>query len=55
MDVYPIVYIVAHHRVKSVQIRSYFWFVFSSIRIEYGDLRSKTPYSIRIEENADQK
>ena len=29
------------HCVKSVQIRNYFWFVFSCIRIEYGDLRSK--------------
>ena len=28
------------HCVKSVQIRSYFWFVFSCIRIEYGDLRN---------------
>ena len=40
--------------VKSVQIRSYFWSVFSCIRIEYGDLR-KSPYSIRIQENTDQK
>ena len=29
------------HCVKSVQIRSYFWSVFSCIRTEYGDLRSK--------------
>ena len=29
------------HCVKIVQIRSYFWYVFSCIRIEYGDLRSK--------------
>ena len=41
--------------VNSVQIRSYFWSVFSCIRIEYGDLRSKSPYSIRIRENMDQK
>ena len=27
------------HCLKSVQIRSYFWSVFSCIRIEYGDLR----------------
>ena len=27
------------HCVKSVQIRSFFWFVFSRIRTEYGDLR----------------
>ena len=31
------------HCVKSVQIRSYFWSVFSCIRTEYGDLRSKSP------------
>ena len=39
---------------KSVQLRSYFWSVFSCIRIEYGDLRRKSPYSIRIQENTDQ-
>ena len=38
---------------KSVQIRSFFWSVFSCIRIEYGDLQS--PYSDRIQENTDQK
>ena len=27
------------HCVKSVQIRSYFWSVFSCLRTEYGDLR----------------
>ena len=41
--------------VKNVQIRSYFWSVFSSIRIEYGDLLRKSPYSIRIEKNTDLK
>ena len=35
------------HWVKSVQIRSYFWSVFSCVRTEYGDLRSK----VRIQEN----
>ena len=43
------------HCVKSVQIRSYFWPVFSCIRTEYGDLRSKSLYSVRIQENTDQK
>ena len=28
------------HCMKSVQVRSYFWSVFSCIRTEYGDLRS---------------
>ena len=41
--------------VKCVQIRSFFWSVFSCIRTEYGDLRSKSPYSVRIQENTDQK
>ena len=43
------------HCVKSVQIRSFFWSVFSCIRTEYGDLRSKSPYSVQIQENSDQK
>ena len=44
-----------NHCVKSVQIRSFFWAVFSSIWLEYGDLRSKFPYSVRIQKNTDQK
>ena len=36
------------HLVKSVQIRRFFWPVFSCIRTEYGDLRSKSAYSVRI-------
>ena len=41
--------------VKSVEIRSYFWSVFSFIRTEYGDLRSRSLYSVGIQENTDQK
>ena len=41
--------------VKSVQIRSYVWSVSSCIQTEYGDLRNKSPYSVRIQENTDQK
>ena len=41
--------------VKSVQIRSYFWSVFSCIPTEYGDLLRKSPYSVRIQQNADQE
>ena len=37
------------HCVKSVQIHSFLWSVFSCIRAEYGDLRSKSPYSVRIQ------
>ena len=43
------------HYMKNFQIRSYLWSVFSCMRIEYGDLQSKSSYSIRIQENADQK
>ena len=43
---------------KSVQIRIYFWSVFSRIRTEYGEIRSIrsiSPYSVRMRENTDQK
>ena len=43
------------HCVKSVQIRSFFWSVFSCSRTEYVDLLRKTPYSVRMQENTDQK
>ena len=51
----PLMFPIDRHCVKSVQIWSYFWSVFSSIRSEYEDLRSKSPYSVRIEDNTDQK
>ena len=41
--------------VKSFQLRSFFWSIFSCIRTVYGDLRSKSSYSVRIHENTDQK
>ena len=41
--------------VKSVQMRSFFWSIFSCIWTEYGELLSKSPYSVRIQENAGQK
>ena len=59
------------HCVKSVQIQSFFWSIFSCIRTEYGDIlrteykeilrispysvRSIPPYSLRIQGNTDQK
>ena len=43
------------HCVKSVQIRSFFWSVFSCIRTEYGHLLRKSPYSVQAQENTDQK
>ena len=43
------------HFVKSFQIRSFFWSIFCFIWTEYGDLLSKSPYSVRIQENMDQE
>ena len=43
------------HCVKNVQIRSNFCSVFSCIRTEYGDLLRNFPYSVRKQENTDQK
>ena len=40
---------------KSVQIRNFFWSVFSCIQTEYEDLLRKSPYSVRIQGNIDQK
>ena len=39
------------HCLESVQIRSYFWSVFSRIRTEYGETLSIFPYSVRMREN----
>ena len=43
------------HCVKSVEIRSFFWYVFSRICTEYGEIRSISPYSVQMRENTDQK
>ena len=43
------------HCVKSVHIRSFFWSLFSRIWTEYGVLPRKSPYSVQIRENKDQK
>ena len=45
----------SQHCVKSVQIRSFFWSLFSRIRTEYGKTRSISPYSVIMLENTDQK
>ena len=36
------------HCVKSVQIQSYFWSVFSRIRTEYGEILRISPYSVQM-------
>ena len=40
---------------KSVQIQSFFWPAFSRIQTEYGGLPSKSPYSVQMLENTNQK
>ena len=44
-----------YHCVKSVQIRSIFWSVFSRIWTEYREILRISPYSVRMQENTDQK
>ena len=43
------------HCVKSVQIRSNFWSVFSCIQTECGEILRISPYSVRMRENKDHK
>ena len=43
------------HYVRGVQIRSFFWSLFSRIRTEYGEMWSIFPYSVRMRENTDLK
>ena len=43
------------HCVKSVQIRSFFWSVFSRILTEYGEILRISACSVRMQENTDQK
>ena len=43
------------HCVKSVQIRSFYWSVFSRIRTEHGEILRISPCSVRMWENTDQK
>ena len=43
------------HCVKRVQIRSFFWSVFSRIRTEYGEILRISPYSVWMRGNTDQK
>ena len=43
------------HYVKSARNRSSFWSVFSRIRTECGEIRSISPYSVRMRDNTDQK
>ena len=40
---------------ECVQIWSFFWSVFSRIQTEYGEIRSISPYSVRMRANTEQK
>ena len=44
-----------HYCVKCIQIRNFFWSVFSRIRTAYGEIRSISPYSVRMRANTDPK
>ena len=43
------------HCVKSAQIQSFLWFVFSRIRADNGEILRIFPYSVWSRENPDQK
>ena len=40
---------------KSVQIKSFFWSVFSRIWTEYGEILRISPYSVQMQENTEWK
>ena len=40
---------------KKCPYLEFFWSVFSQIRTEYGEIRSISPFSVRMRENTDQK
>ena len=40
---------------EKIPNKEFFWSVFLCIGTEYGDLPCKSPYSVRIQENTDQK
>ena len=54
-SLWDIFYYLTNTLREKCHIKRFFWSAFSRIRIEYRDLRSKCPYSVRIEENTDDK
>ena len=48
-------YALNRHDGQIFKLRSFFWSIFSYIWTEYGDLLRHSPYSVRIQENTDQK
>ena len=53
--IYWSVVISYKHHCSKCPYSQFFQFVFSCIRAEYGEIRSISPYSVRMHENADQK
>ena len=53
--VFPLFPRLNRHCVKSVQVRSFVWSVFSRIRTAYGEILGISPYSVQMWENTDQK
>ena len=45
---------MTHELRKKCPNSELFWSAFSRIRTEYGEVRSISPYSVRMQENADQ-
>ena len=52
---FHVAYSINWHSSKNLQIRSFFWSAFSRIWTEYGHFLRKSPSSVRIWENTDQK
>ena len=46
---------IVRHCVKSVQIQSFFWSVFSRIQTDYGEILRISPNSVQMRENRNQK
>ena len=47
--------LIRYHCVKSVQIRSFYWSLISRIRTKNGEILRISPYSVQMQEIADQK
>ena len=43
-----------HYRLERCLYSELFWSIFSRIRNEYGEIRSISPYLVRMRENTDQ-
>ena len=55
IDIIYVYFAISIHCVKSVQIRSFVWSLFSRIRTEYREILRSSPFSVRMRENTEQK